>query len=96
MRSALLAKHGLKDDLSTVVLIDERGAHVRSTATLRVVLFCGAPYAALYYMFVCVPPPLRDVGYKLVAATRYRLFGKDDGGSCWRMTKDMKRRFLAH
>ena len=33
---ALLEQHGMKADLSTVVLIDEAGAHVRSTAALRV------------------------------------------------------------
>ena len=41
-----------------------------------------------------VPRPLRDLGYSCVAAVRYRLFGKDDGGSCRRMTKAMRARFL--
>ena len=32
----------------------------------------------------------------MVAAVRYRVFGKDDGGACRRMTKAIKARFLDH
>mmetsp|Transcript_686 Transcript_686/g.1572 ORF Transcript_686/g.1572 Transcript_686/m.1572 type:complete len:165 (-) Transcript_686:546-1040(-) len=92
--TSLLDKHGLKPDLSTVVLLDERGVHVRSTAALRILLFCGFPSYLLYYMLILVPRPVRDLGYTLIAASRYRLFGKDEG-VCRRMTKDMRQRFLA-
>ena len=45
---------------------------------------------------IWIPRPLRDAGYKMVAAVRYRVFGKDDGGACRRMTKAIKARFLDH
>ena len=90
-----LKQAGLEADLSTMVLIDEAGAHVRSTAALRVLSRCGAPFSLLYAL-ILLPRPLRDLGYSCVAAVRYRLFGKDDGGSaCRRMTKAMRARFLS-
>ena len=89
----LLEKAGLPMDVSTVVLVDETGVHTRSTAALKVLESCGAPYSHLHTVFIHLPSPLRDAGYNAVAAVRYRLFGKDDGSSCRRMTKAMKARF---
>ena len=37
--------------------------------------------------------PLRDVGYRLVAKSRYAIWGKDEE-SCRRLTKAMRRRFI--
>jgi predicted DCC family thiol-disulfide oxidoreductase YuxK len=88
----LLKLHGLPLDVSTVVLIDECGHHVRSTAALRVLARCSAPYSYLA-AFLWLPRPLRDLGYKMVAAVRYRLFGQDDGSTCRRMTKAIRTRF---
>jgi len=92
---AALARVGMDCDLSTMVLIDETGAHVRSTAALRVLARCGLPYSLLY-LAILLPRPIRDFGYKGIAAVRYRLFGKDDGTSCRRLTKQLRKRFLDH
>ena len=89
----LLLRWGIKGDLTTVVLIDESGVHTRSTAALRVLLHCGKPWSLLY-AFICLPQVLRDCAYKLVAMSRYRVFGQSEN-VCRRMTKDMKTRFLA-
>merc|ERR1719424_1196883 len=88
----LLTKNNLPLDVSTMVLIDEAGVHVRSTAALRVLARCGLPYSMLSAA-LWLPRPLRDAGYKLVAALRYRLFGEDDGTTCRRMTKATRWRF---
>lgn len=89
-----LAAAGLPIDVSTVVLVDELGAHTRSTAALRTLTHCGAPYSSLAQLLTAlVPRPLRDLGYKTVAAVRYRVFGKDDGATCRRMTKALRARF---
>ena len=90
---ALLTKAGLPLDVSTVVLVDEAVVHTRSTAALRVLAHCGMPYSLLHAVAICLPRPLRDAGYKAVAAVRYKLFGKDDGTSCRRMTKAIRKRF---
>ena len=37
--------------------------------------------------------PLRDIGYRLVAKSRYAIWGKDEG-SCRRLTKAMRARFI--
>ena len=85
---------GLPLDVSTVVLIDEQGAHVRSTAALRVLRHCGRPWAWMHAVFIHLPRPLRDLGYKAVASVRYRVFGRDDGESaCRLMTKALRPRF---
>ena len=90
---AYLRKAGLPLDVSTVVLIDDAGVHTRSTAALRALMRCGRAYAALHAALIWLPRPLRDLGYRIVAALRYRLFGKDEGETCRRMTRDMSRRF---
>lgn len=89
-----LTAAGLPLDVSTVVLIDEDGVHTRSTAALRVLKHCGLPYSLMHSVFIWVPAPLRDLGYKAVAAVRYRFFGKDEGEStCRMMTKSLRPRF---
>ena len=88
-----LSAAGLPLDVSTVVLIDEAGVHTRSTAALRVLRHCGMPYSALYTAFIWLPAPLRDLGYRAIAAARYRLFGKDEGETCRMMTKAIRARF---
>ena len=87
----------MSSDLSTMLLIDDKGVHVRSTAALRVLRGCGLPYSLLAAtLLAALPRPLRDLGYKCVAAVRYRVFGQDDGSSCRRLTKTMRKRFLDH
>lgn len=67
----LLREHGLPHDLTTVVLVDEKGAHVRSTAVLRTLRRLRAPWSWLY-AFRIVPRPVRDAAYKVVASRRRR------------------------
>ena len=70
--------------------------HVRSTAALRVLARCGWKYNLVATPLLwLLPSPLRDLGYKGVAAARYRVFGQDDGSSCRRMTKAVRAHFLA-
>ena len=77
-----------------MVLIEADGSvHVRSTAALKVLQHCSYPYK-LAYAAIALPRPLRDLGYKLVARYRYKLFGEDDGSTCRLMTKSIRHRFL--
>jgi predicted DCC family thiol-disulfide oxidoreductase YuxK len=63
--------------LSTVVLLDADGRHVRSTAALRVLKRLGVtgPLAGL---LLAIPRPVRDAGYRLIAQNRYRFWGKKE------------------
>lgn len=68
---ALLSKHGVPLDMSTVLLIDDRGAHVRSTAVLRAARLLRWPWSWGYAAIV-VPRPVRDGIYRLIAKHRHR------------------------
>lgn len=67
----MLHEHGLPNDLSTVVLIDEKGAHVRSTAALRTARLLRWPWS-WGYAAILVPRFLRDGIYRLIARHRHR------------------------
>ena len=68
----LLSQHGIPLDVTTVVLIDEKGAHTRSTAVLRTARLLRWPWSWTYAA-IAVPRPLRDALYRLVAKHRHRI-----------------------
>lgn len=96
----LLEKHGLAEDglaneegaaPSTVVVVEGDRAWTRSGAALRVAKRLRMPWPLLY-VFVIVPPFLRDAVYRFVAARRYRWFGKVD--ACRLPSPSTRDRFL--
>jgi predicted DCC family thiol-disulfide oxidoreductase YuxK len=79
----ILTRHGRDPrDLDTLYLVlghgrpDERLLR-KSDAALWVLRALGGPWRASRALRA-VPRPLRDLGYDLVARTRYRLFGRHD------------------
>jgi len=77
---ALLRRAGRDpDDISSIVLVEENGAYVKSEAVLRIATYLENPAlpaaAALGMLF---PGALRDVIYDLVAANRYQFLGMRD------------------
>lgn len=90
--SALAAKHGIDTArLSTIVLIEGGQAYIRSTAALRICRRLTGPMKLLWPLII-LPAPLRDLGYRLIAKSRYRLFGKRD--ACRLPTEADRARFL--
>ena len=94
----LLEKHnagqyaeGGAEELSTMVFIQGDQVHVRSSAALRALAMMESPWRMLS-VFILIPTPLRDLGYKLVARYRYIVFGKSE--TCRLPTERFKRRFL--
>ena len=79
----ILSRHGRNAGLlKTVYLIEQPGSateklYSKSAAAIRVLSELEGPTRALR-LFLLVPGPLRDIGYDLVAAIRYRVFGKSD------------------
>lgn len=72
-----LADTRFAGDLTSVVLIDDLGAHQRSEAAWRVARLLPWPWrlgAALRVL----PRPARDTLYRLIARNRLRLFGRAD------------------
>lgn len=88
----LLAKHGLSTtDFDTFVLIDGESVITRSTAALKIARKLSGAWP-LFYIFIVVPKPVRDVIYNWVSRNRYRWFGKKD--ACRIPTPELRSRFL--
>ncbi len=88
----LLTRYDLSSEyLDSIVLVEAGQCYRNSTAALRIArrLKSGWP---LFYAFIMVPRPLRDVVYKWIARNRYRWFGKRD--TCRIPTPELRARFL--
>ena len=79
------------DTIDTVVLIENGKSYTHSMVPLRVAKQLGGLWA-LFYIFVLVPRPIRDVVYSWIARNRYKWFGKEE--QCWLPTPELKSRFL--
>ncbi len=75
---ALRARHpGLPLGLEAMVLVTRGRVHAGSAAAVRIAARLPWPWKLLAVGWI-VPAPLRDLLYRLVAGTRYRLFGRAD------------------
>jgi predicted DCC family thiol-disulfide oxidoreductase YuxK len=79
------------EGLESVVLIEGGRGYTRSTAILRVARLLELPWSLLYG-FIILPPFIRDAAYNIVAASRYRMFGRKD--VCRVPTPELRARFL--
>jgi predicted DCC family thiol-disulfide oxidoreductase YuxK len=75
----------------SIVLVEDGRLHFRSDAALRILRGLRFPWP-LAYGFVVLPRFVRDRVYDLIAAHRYRWFGRRE--SCMIPTPDLERRFL--
>ena len=88
----LVRKHGLPEDVRTMILVDPDGrVSTRSTAALRVATKLGALWPLMGALLV-VPRFLRDPVYEFIARNRYSWFGKKD--SCPLPDPSLADRFL--
>lgn len=76
--------------IDSVVLIEDGRAYTKSTAALRIARHLG--WWRIFYAFVIIPAPMRDVVYTAFAKNRYRLFGKKD--VCKLPTASERARFI--
>ena len=82
----------VRHDLNTFVFANNGRLHFRSGAMARILMRIGGIWRILGAMLWLIPWPLRDVGYRIVAILRYRLFGKHE--SCRLPTPEERSRFL--
>jgi predicted DCC family thiol-disulfide oxidoreductase YuxK len=87
----LLPGPGASAGLESVVLIEGGRTYERSTAALRIARGLRWPWPLAGAAMV-IPRPLRDWAYDIIAARRYRWFGRRD--SCMIPTPDVAHRFL--
>jgi len=89
----LLAECGLPaDHMDSVILVEGEEYYTKSGAALRTAKHLGGIYRTLWPLRI-VPRRLRDFVYDVVAARRYRWFGKRD--QCMMPTPEISERFLA-
>jgi predicted DCC family thiol-disulfide oxidoreductase YuxK len=82
----------VRNDLSTVLLLEDQQLYSESTAVLKIFKKMNGPWPLLYGAII-LPKPLRDFFYRLVARNRYKLFGRKD--ACMIPTPALTAKFLA-
>jgi predicted DCC family thiol-disulfide oxidoreductase YuxK len=89
---SLLEKYGYPPGyLDGLILIENNRAHDRSSACLRIAGNLNFPWNLLFPLLI-IPKSLRDFIYGIIAAVRYRWFGKKE--SCSLPTGEDQARFL--
>ncbi len=81
----------IPDNVDSVILIEGGKAHLRSKAFLHLGKHLRAPWR-WWYAFRWLPGFVLNGGYRIVAALRYRLFGRVD--SCELPSPENRARFL--
>ncbi len=88
----LMNKHGLDPaKFDSVILVDDNKAYYYSGAILHIARKMGGIYS-LAYVFMIIPPFIRNGIYKWIAKNRYKWFGKKD--ACMIPTPDIRSRFV--
>lgn len=77
---------------SSFVLIENNRIYLKSTAALKCALRLNKLYPLLY-IFIIVPPFLRNTVYNFIARNRYKWFGKKD--SCMIPSEEIKSKFIS-
>lgn len=75
----------------SIVLIQNERAYTKSSAALRIARHLGGIYTLLY-VFIIVPPFIRNWVYDYIAKNRYKWYGKKE--SCMIPTPELRRKFL--
>ncbi len=76
---------------SSIILIENHKKYTKSTAVLRILKKLPLPYYILY-VFIIIPPFIRNPIYSLFSKKRYKWFGKKD--SCMMPGTELADRFL--
>ena len=82
---------GIPETLETVVLVDGDRAYLRSKAFLHVARHLRAPWR-WGYAFRWFPGVILDLGYRVIARVRYRIWGRVD--ECELPSPENRGRFL--
>jgi len=88
----LQKKFGLNpNDMKTFILIDGDKYYKKTTAALRVTKELKFPWN-IPYIFIIIPPFIRNIFYNIIAKYRYKWFGKRD--ACRIPTPEEREKFL--
>lgn len=87
----LLAQFNISKAIDSVILIEHEQVFFESTAALKICKKLDRLWPCLY-LFILVPPFIRNALYRLFAKYRYRLFGQKS--ECLLPTPSQRQRFL--
>jgi predicted DCC family thiol-disulfide oxidoreductase YuxK len=76
--AALKVPDDIRNRLDTLVFLRDGRIYIRTAAVARILMTLGGRWWIFGAMLWIIPFPLRDLGYRIVARLRYRLFGKRD------------------
>lgn len=79
-------------NLDTVVYMEDNKTYKQSTAVLRIMFHLGGVWSILSVLLAVIPTPIRDFFYRIIARSRYSIFGKSD--TCRLPTPEEKAYFL--
>jgi len=79
------------ENLKTIILIENRKYYTKTTAALRISKHLKG-FWKFAYIFIIIPPFIRDIVYNIIAKYRYKLFGKK--GTCRIPSQEEKDKFL--
>ena len=65
------------NDLESFILIEGEKYYKKTTAALRTAKEFGFPWN-LSYIFIIIPPIIRNIAYNIIAKYRYKWFGKKE------------------
>lgn len=87
----LLREYDIPSHIDSIVLIDNNRAYLESSAALRICKYLQGLWK-IFYIFIIIPPPLRNFFYKTLAKLRYKWVSKEN--NCLLPTQEDKKRFL--
>lgn len=77
--------------IDSIILLDDDRIYSKSSAVLRILKRLRLPYNLLW-VFIIVPPFVRNFVYDVVARNRYKWFGKR--ATCMLPSDELKARFF--
>lgn len=88
----ILAQFNISKNIDSVILIEHEQVFFESTAALKICKKLDRLWPC-FYLFILVPPFIRNALYRLFAKQRYRLFGQKS--ECLLPTPSQRQRFLS-
>lgn len=86
----LCCQCGIPKNNESIIYIRKGKCFYESTAILKIFYDLKGIYRVMY-LFIIIPPFVRNFIYRLIARNRYRLFGKRD--SCMLPSEQLRRHF---
>lgn len=88
----LLRRYNINtDNLKTIILIEGGKYYAKTTAALRITKHLKGIWK-IFYIFIIIPPIVRNIVYNIIAKYRYKWFGRKD--ACRIPAQDEKEKFL--